>query len=142
MCPRNYLAHPTGKGQCTAWADLLVQVLAAQGIGAHTSDINANASSPYIGFRVQAMPAQGSGGTNYTDLMEFGFHEVVRVNGFADTIFDPSYGTRVDKSDERSVELKYEDEVVTHLAQPNPNPPYDILWILDPKGILNLDYDP
>jgi hypothetical protein len=81
------------------------------------------ADSPYIGFCVKLMPAQGSGGADYTTGTGttpgdyFQYHEVVKVNldGFADTIFDPSYGTRVDKAslDTRTVEQKYEDEDVT-----------------------------
>jgi len=129
------LAHPTGKGQCTAWADLLVQVLAAQGIDSHTSDINA--TSPYIGFCVIAMPAQGSGGADYlggtgrTPYDYFRFHQVVRVDGFSDSIFDPSYGTWVTKTDTRSVEEKYEDENVTMVVLPGV--PYPVL-VPDPPG--------
>ena len=136
------LAHPTGKGQCTAWADLLVQVLAAQGIEAERYDISA--ITPYTRFRVKLMPAQGSGGANYipgTEGIGFGFHQVVRVNGFADTIFDPSYGTHTEKTDDRSVELKYEDEIITQLGYP-PDPlyPYILIWVLDPKGVSNVTF--
>lgn len=133
------LAHPTGSGQCTAWADLLVQVLGAQGIGATSTRIEPD--SPYLAFRVQLMPAQGSGEANYTET-DFGFHQVVRVEGFSDSIFDPSYGTRVDKTDARSVELKYEDENVTHLEAENPSPPPNYVWVADPKGVANLTFTP
>jgi hypothetical protein len=109
------LANATGYGQCTAWAELLVQVLAIQGIGAHTSNMRANVSGNPLddGFRVKLMPAQGSGGADYTTT-DFGFHQVVRVDGFANSIFDPSYGTRVDRgTDTRTVEQIYEDLNVT-----------------------------
>lgn len=41
---------------------------------------------------------------------------------------DPSYGTRVDKSDSRSVEQKYEDVNVTHVRLP------PTTWVADTIG--------
>jgi len=128
------LADASGRGQCTAWADLLVDVLAAQGIGATRTRIERN-------FCTRLMPAQGTGGVNYVpgtitaSPPGFVFHQVVRVDGFADTIFDPSYGTRTDKTDARSVELKYEDENITHLMIGG-------TWIPDTKGIAELVFTP
>ena len=57
------------------------------------------------------------------------------VAGFADSIFDPSYGTKVDKTDDRSVELKYEDENITHLL-------LNGVWVLDTKGVRQLVFTP
>ncbi len=131
------LAHSAGKGQCTAWADLWVQVLAAQGISATSTRIAPG--SGYVAFSVRLMPAQGTGGANYTPGTgddPFGFHQVVRVSGFTDTIFDPSYGTRTDKSDTRSVELKYEDENITRLWTDATT------WIPDTKGLVELTFTP
>lgn len=65
---------------------------------------------------------------------DFEFHQVVRVSGFPDVIFDPSYGTRVEKSDARSVELRYEDENITHL--------FDGTWVADTKGVRQLVFTP
>ena len=128
------LADAEGEGQCTAWADLWLQVLAGQGIWATSTRIDPD--YPYIRFRVRQMPAQGSGGANYTDQTDFGFHQVVRVSGFPDAIFDPSYGTRVDKADARPVELKYEDENITHLRLG------DLTWVADTKGVRQLVFTP
>ena len=61
--------------------------------------------------------AQGSGGIDYgsgTHPDGFSFHQVVRVNLSSNRIYDPSYGSLTVKTDARSVELKYEDENITH----------------------------
>ena len=51
------------------------------------------------------------------------------IDGLDDTIFDPSYGTLVEKTDGRSVEQKYEDlNIVQVLLDPNN-------WIDDPSGL-------
>jgi len=101
------LANLDGKGQCTAWADLLVQTLAAQGIGATSErlDTNYTATTPYRKFCVQSIPAQGTGsavypGGTYTGPASrgFDFHQVVFFVGVdasgnpSDEIYDPSYG--------------------------------------------------
>jgi len=133
------LGNPTGKGQCTAWADLLVKVLNAQGIAATSTEVAPR--FPHSRFCVKLMPAQGSGFSDYVPGTitarppGFVFHQVVMVDGFADTIFDPSYGTRTDKTDARSVELKYEDENITHLM-------IGATWIPDTKGIAELVFTP
>lgn len=111
-----------------------MQVLAGQGIRATSTRIDPD--SRYVLFRVREMPAQGSGGANYNVEREFQFHQVVRVSGFLDVIFDPSYGTRVEKSDARSVELKYEDENITHLER------RDGTWVADTKGVRELVFTP
>jgi len=131
------IAHPEGKGQCTAWADLWAGVLAAQGIGARLRDLEPEA--PYSAFRVRAMPAQGSGGMNYLTT-DFAFHRVVGVYLFPETIFDPSYGTRTDRSDERPVELKYEDENVTHFGLDENSDGYIDSWIVDQEGLQELSW--
>jgi hypothetical protein len=131
------LSHPGGEGQCTAWADLWTQVVEAQGIGAVRTSIEPGV--PFIGFCVKLVPAQGTSGANYVPGTisdpGFSFHQVVRVDGFADTIFDPSYGTRTDKTDARSVELKYEDDNITYLLVAGQ-------WILDTKGLAELVFTP
>ena len=93
------LAHPSGKGQCTAWADLLVKTLGAQGISANPLDIASNQRLSDSGFTVRAMPAQGSQGADYvvatthgTTQGGFVFHEIVNVGVYPDRLFDPSYG--------------------------------------------------
>jgi len=131
------LAHPQGKGQCTAWADLWIRVLAAQGIEAEPRDMRPQA--PYSAFRVRLMPAQGSGGANYTNT-DFGFHRVVAVDVFPDTIFDPSYGTRTERTDNRSVELIYEDENVTHFGIDVDSDGYIDSWLEDQKGVQELQW--
>jgi hypothetical protein len=51
---------------------------------------------------------------------------VVRVPEIANTIFDPSYGTIVTKSDSRTVEQKYEDlNVISVLEIDRRFPPTD-----------------
>ena len=55
------LAIANGEGQCTAWADLFMETLAAQGI---TSTIEfVDPSQPYTRFCVNPVPAQGQGAT-------------------------------------------------------------------------------
>ena len=134
LTAKDMLEQTDGKGQCTAWADLFVQVLGAQGVTGATST-RIDPTGGYGRFRVKLMLAQGSGAANYT-VTDFGFHQVVRVSGFPDTIFDPSYGTMVEKTDARSVELKYEDEVVTHFQLPN------LTWVADTKGVQQLVFTP
>jgi len=107
------LARADGRGQCTAWADLLVRTLGAHDIDATTTRVD----PPGDLFAVKAIPAQGSGGANYVPgtlpAGGFNFHQVVRVGLFADRIYDPSFGGRTTKTDARSVELKYEDENIS-----------------------------
>lgn len=130
------LAHPTGKGQCTAWAELLVSTLGVHGVLARTSNITA---APNFGvFDVRAVAAQGSGGNPYRTT-SFGFHQVVRVDGQENRIYDPSYGTFVDGDLTRRVELVYEDRNIVRmgfyneLGQPE--------WVTkDTKGQLELTY--
>ena len=50
------LGSPTGSGQCSAWSQLLIGVLGAQGIEASEKEVTAPA---YKAFVVMAMPAQG-----------------------------------------------------------------------------------
>ena len=99
------LAHPQGKGQCTAWADLLVLSLNAQGVA--SSSVRINPPAGQTAFRVRLMPAQGSGGANYTTT-DFVFHQVVKVDCYPNRIYDPSYGGMTE--DATDVELKYEDD--------------------------------
>jgi hypothetical protein len=99
------LAHPQGKGQCTAWADLLVLSLGAQGVAA--SSVRVDPPATQSRFRVRLMPAQGSGGANYTTT-DFVFHQVVKVDCYPKRIYDPSYGGMTE--DAVDVELKYEDD--------------------------------
>lgn len=88
------LAQTNGKGQCTAWEDLLVQSLAAQGVAA--TKVQINPISPYTGFEVYKVPAQGSAGGLYPTI-DFVFHEVVTIPSvFPNRIYDPSYGTITD----------------------------------------------
>lgn len=108
------LARGDGRGQCTAWADLLLRTLGAHNIESTSTKVD----PPDTRFAVKAMPAQGSGGANYLvgtlAAGGFNFHQVLRVALFPDRIYDPSYGGLTTKSDARSVELKYEDENITH----------------------------
>jgi hypothetical protein len=62
------------------------------------------------------------------------FHQVVSIGVFPEVIFDPSYGTRTEKTDSRTVGLKYEDENITHLRGED-------TWIADPKGTQQLLFD-
>ncbi len=83
------LARRDGRGQCTAWADLLVITLGAQGIAATSTRIDGPGPGPGTGFAVKSMPAQGSGGANYligTAPGGFAFHQVVRVGVYPDRI--------------------------------------------------------
>ena len=84
-----------GRGECDAWADLLVLTLEAQGEGAVSCKITPPAN--YLAFAVKAMPAQGSGGANCPDGTKaagqhFVFHQVVKVTAYPNLIYDPSYG--------------------------------------------------
>ena len=79
------LGNTTGKGQCTAWADLFVQVLGVQGLAATSTRIDPGMA--YLAFCTRLMPAQGSGGADYVPGTfaatppGFAFHQVVRVAG-------------------------------------------------------------
>ncbi|HMO25157.1 MAG TPA: hypothetical protein PKB10_02715 [Tepidisphaeraceae bacterium] len=110
------LSREDGRGQCTAWAELLVAALDTHGILAVS--VRVRAEHPDIGFSVRAMPAQGSLGQNYTDAgvwpKVFGYHQVVRVPMLFNRIYDPSYGSLTEPTDGRTVLLTYEDENVTH----------------------------
>ncbi len=104
--PLETLMNPAAEG--------FVRTLAAHAIEATSTSVD----PPGDRFAVKAMPAQGSGGADYVvgTLADggFNFHEVVRVTLYANRIYDPSYGVLTIKSDGRSVELKYEDDNVTH----------------------------
>ena len=119
------LARQDGRGQCTAWADFLVQTLAAQGVAARVTNITSN-------FRVRVMPAQGSRGNGYL-VTDFAFHQAVRVGVYEDRIYDPSYGGLTIKTDWRSVELKWEDENVVSLFRNDTT-------VADPKGVADLTF--
>jgi hypothetical protein len=114
----------TGTGQCDAWADLLVQTLAAQGISSASATIRAN--SPYVRFCVPAVTAQGLNGapcpdgtynSTVTDAYAIGFdyHVVVLYNGGTTgapicTIYDPSYGRpAASGSAPQAAELAYQN---------------------------------
>jgi hypothetical protein len=106
------LASTTGHGQCTAWTQLLIDVLDDQGISG--TDTRIDPPSGRAKFAVILMPAQGSGGVNYTPGTfangGFNFHQVVLING---DIYDPSYGGFTAQTDARSAKLKYEDLYMT-----------------------------
>jgi hypothetical protein len=127
------LASTKYLGQCTAWADLLVQVLAAQGVPAHVANITAN-------FTVKAMPAQGSNGANYTywgtsTNRPFDFHQVVRVDAYPDKIFDPSYGGPIISSQGAdSVEIVYEDQNIVKVKS-------GTAWPAQTVHFLDLTFD-
>lgn len=121
------LADPQGRGQCTAWADLLVKVLGAQGINAQRVDITA--AQPCDGFQVNQMPAQGSGGAPYL-VTRFGFQEFVFIANFPTRIYDPSYGTVTDGSTLAVAESQYEANNVASLITIDQNG--DPLLVVDP----------
>lgn len=135
------LSSGNGRGQCTAWADLYAQMLSAHAIGSTFVKITYGTPPPFGNgiFTVKEMPAQGSGGANYlvgtTQGTAFTNHMVLRVDGIADTIFDPSYGSKTVKIDARSVELLWEDLYLDSYRDPSG------LWIGDPKGTKELDFD-
>jgi len=84
------LKQTTGRGQCTAWTDLLVQVLAAQGVTASPMVVAANQTISASKFTVKLMPAQGSGIYNYTvgtsETNYFRFHEIVSIDYYSDRL--------------------------------------------------------
>ena len=116
------LGSPTGSGQCSAWSQLLIGVLGAQGIEASEKEVTAPA---YKAFVVMAMPAQGV--ANYPES-EFVYHDVVTVDGFPNTIFDPSYGNMVPGTSLLAAEQQYEDLYVPDVVNPNGT------WQPDPPG--------
>ena len=107
------LKQPLGKGQCTAWSDLLVQVLGYQGVTASVLDL---ASKQIIGnskFTVKQVPAQGSGRTNYlvgtTQASPFRFHQIVAVNCYPERLYDPSYAYMAQGGVGESAQAVWED---------------------------------
>ena len=98
------LADATGRGRCTSWADMMVQTLSAQGIGA--TSIRMSPKSGYQFLEVHAGPAQGSGTENY-GATGFNFHQVVQVACYSDSIYDPSYGGNP-VEDATDAQMKYE----------------------------------
>ena len=121
------LAIANGEGQCTAWADLFMETLAAQGI---TSTIEfVDPSQPYTRFCVNPVPAQGSGGNVYkvgayqtgSPNDGFPFHALVLyVGGTAAspnyTLYDPSYGTApVGGANWAAAELAYQNQAINWL---------------------------
>lgn len=110
------LKDATGRGQCTAWTQLFVLALRAQGVTVSSTKLFA--APNYNQFEVRLMKAQGSGQTDY-QTRRFGFHEVIASSLWPDRIYDPSYGAMTEKSgnDARTVRLIYEDEnVERHLV--------------------------
>jgi len=107
------LAQPQGRGQCTAWADLLVQVLRCQGIAATPVDIDPPGAAAR--FAVKLMPAQGN--ASYTTGTQarggFNFHQVVAIGVYPNEIFDPSYGGLTVGTSAVDVEEKYETNNIT-----------------------------
>ena len=125
------LHDPEGEGQCTAWTDLLIDALRVGGVSSKGSRITSKSG---LRFRVKLLPAQGSQGQLYTTT-DFGFHQVVRIDAYPDSIYDPSYGGLTIKTDNRSVELMWEDDnVVGFLSGQN--------LIPDRKGVVELIFTP
>ena len=125
------LRDEEGEGQCTAWTDLLINALRVGGVGSKGSKITPKYNSL---FRVNLLRAQGSQGQLYTTT-DFGFHQVVRIDVYEDRIYDPSYGGLTIKTDNRSVQIKWEDSnVVGFLSGPD--------LIPDRKGVAELIFTP
>jgi hypothetical protein len=108
-----------GAGQCTAWAELLVETLRVQGVQASSTRIISVRPDPFpapadsngvpeAGFTVVEGPAQGSGGQNYGDRT-FTFHQVVKIGVYPSRVYDPSYGgTPAEGSSPTDAEAVYE----------------------------------
>ncbi len=115
-----YTEYTNGYGQCTAWADLLVQTLVAQGVTATKADVASDANVNASAFVVQAMPAQGSPRADYTYMgttraTAFRFHQIVRVSVFPDRLYDPSYGGTADAAGGLSALTIYENKYLTEV---------------------------
>jgi hypothetical protein len=133
------LGDPTGRGQCTAWAELLVIVLEAQGQSATNTRVDPGAGFSLIA--VKAMPAQGTGGANYVPgtlaAGGFNFHQVVRVAAYPDRVYDPSYGTVTIKTDARTVERKFQDMNITNLLDAATG-----VWVAEDPTVSQLIFTP
>ena len=124
------LSNKNGLGQCTAWANLFVLTLAAEGESAVSTRIDPPKNAKR--FAVVLEPAQGTGGMNYvTGTKEAGrgfvFHQVVMVAVYPNRIYDPSYGQMIASSSLAAAELLYEDTYITELLVKN-------TWISDVPG--------
>ena len=148
MTSAEMLKHTLGLGQCTAWADLLVNSVAAHGVAATSVKINprrADGDAP-LGYRLKtkAMKAQGTGANLYAADV-FNFHQVVKVAVLPESVFDPSYGSCSSAGAGTSAEVQYERDsligfqflnVVANQYQIRPDRPdkRDCVWgSLDPE---------
>lgn len=133
------LADTGGRGQCTAWAELLVMTLGLHGITATSTRIDPP-GGPLAGNKlaVIAMPAQGTEDVDYIPgtfaAGGFFFHQVVRVPLFPGRMYDPSYGGLTDQPDWASAKSRYEIDNMTHFRVSG-------TWIVNPPGD-QLVFDP
>jgi hypothetical protein len=114
-------------GTCVAWGELLVAVLGAQGIEAKTYNVaHKNINPPAVPDHmividpVTGAPpkAQGTAGASYTANNIFNIHVLVKLDSDADTLYDPSYGTKTAKTGNLSALARYEDLYIPQFITP------------------------
>ena len=124
------MAHPDGRGQCAALADLLYQTLKVAGVDAKQRVIKPK-QGQYDGFRVREGKVQGG---QILQPWPFDKHVIVALDSQPNNVYDPSYGVITSKRDAASVEEQWEkDKVVDLRIGPNnwlgDNPPgQDLDW--------------